>query len=551
MEKTIECINKESVFYEVLESLKISKKLIEKRLKWYYGLTLAELPEVNFKDKTKSDPLVLAFLLIIHGNYINCGDYFKYDEKFYEDELEYEKNTLPGIRPEADRIVQLLDVESFKLAMMTLADKYFIASQRRKQKNLALPFCKYADEEMMREVLKRDSIWKSKSSGSKSPTLYEFRNAVKFSNTYSAMLFADKYNDLKEYAEIRGMTEDEIRDMALSDSGLDADGRKVYNLGNQKVTAILQKDISLVIETAEGKLVKSMPKRGSEEELYAIANKDFKQLCSNAKKIVRNRVSSLFKEYLSGKGRGHLSWKNAYIENPLLRSVAEHIVWCQGKNTFTVSGKDTITVEGAHYELKNNKEICVAHPIEMTEKDVCLWQEYFSKNKLPQPFEQIWEPIYKEEEIHEDRYKGTSIFWRRVQNVDKHGIHFIDENYHGYVGFELEDCELEHQLSGWLGRHWVSDDARFELGKFKINKFSRKANHIIYLLDKWTILDRIKKDDIKVMDMIEKYTIAQIMEFINIAVESESTQLTAALMAYKEEKFKEFDAFDAFTLELL
>ena len=49
----------------------------------------------------------------------------------------------------------------------------------------------------------------------------------------AAMLFAERYGELDEYAKLRGMTEDEMRDKYLSDVGLDERGGELPLLGRR------------------------------------------------------------------------------------------------------------------------------------------------------------------------------------------------------------------------------------------------------------------------------------------------------------------------------
>ena len=367
------------------------------------------------------------------------------------------------------------------------------------------------------------------------------------SDTREAILLADRHQMLESYARIRKVDEDTVRDQYLSDIGLDAQGGKRYDLGNQMVTVRLQQDLSFLVELPDGKIAKSLPKKDTDEEKYASANADFAQMKKDAKKIVKSRCNALFGDFLSAHARSAEDWQRSYLQNPLLRSVAKLVVWSQGKNTFTLADGGAIRSDGSAY-LLTDEDIRVAHPIEMTAGDVSAWQAYFRANNIKQPFEQIWEPAYKAEDIKGDRYEGAEIFYRYVQNAEKHGIHYYDEEFHGCVGFTLDGCDLENELIGAL-RHEIAPDATFALGRFTFKKFTRKVNHIVYLFDKWTIRSRIAKDDISVMNLMDRYNAAQITDFLNTAIENKAVNLTAALLAYKQEHFPEYDAFSEFTLE--
>ena len=506
-------------------------------LKDFYGLTPSELPEALCKDGSAAGGTVMAYLLTAHE---------KLKVRPWE-EPEVVAACPPGLCGSAKAIAELLDEESLQKVLAAMAENYLGQKGRSRKMFLAYPICRYADEALMEELTRRAPKWASATSGNNAPSLLTFRRAAQYSETRAAMLLAEKYHELEEYAALRGMTEDTIRDQYLSDIGLDAQDGKRYDLGNQTVTVRLQQDLSFLVELPDGKTAKSLPKKGADEEKYASANADFAQMKKDAKKIVKSRCSVLFGDFLSAHARSAEDWQRSYLQNPLLRSVAKLVVWSQGKSTFILADSGAIRSDGSVYKIGTGK-ICVAHPVEMAAEDVAAWQTYFRSHNIKQPFEQVWEPAYKAEDIKEDRYKGTEVFYRYVQNAEKHGIHYYDEEFHSCVGFTLDGCDLENELIGSL-RYDVDATIVFRLGRFTFKKFTRKVNHIVYLFDKWTIRSRIAKDDISVMNLMDRYNAAQITDFLNTAIENKAVNLTAALLAYKQGHFPEYDTFSEFTLE--
>ena len=506
-------------------------------LKDFYGLTPSDLPEVLCKDGSAAGGTVMAYLLTAHE---------KLEVRPWE-EPEVVAACPPGLCGSEKAITELLDEESLQEVLAAMAENYLGQKGRSRKMFLAYPICRYADEALMEELTRRAPKWASATSGNNAPSLLTFRRAAQYSETRAAMLLAEKYHELKEYAALRGMTEDAVRDQYLSEIGLDAQGGKRYDLGNQMVTVRLQQDLGFLVELPDGKTAKSLPKKGTDEEKYASANADFAQMKKDAKKIVKSRCNALFGDFLSARARSAEDWQRSYLQNPLLRSVAKLVVWSQGKSTFTLADSGAIRSDGSAYKMGAG-EIRVAHPMEMAAEDVAAWQSYFRTNNIKQPFEQVWEPAYKAEDIKEDRYEGAAIFYRYAQNAEKHGIHYYDEEFHSCVGFTLDDCSLENELAGTFG-HEIASNATFELGRFTFKKFTRKVNHIVYLFDKWTIRSRIAKDDISVMNLMDRYNAAQITDFLNTAIENKAVNLTAALLAYKQGHFPEYDTFSEFTLE--
>ena len=519
---------------ELLIAAKQNAGDLEKTLKDYYSLTFKDLPELKSADGSVAEPLVAAWLCTAHEKIYGAADV----------KAAYEK---PGLRPEAAEIVGMLDVNNLRSAIMALADTYLVRYQNTKKKFLAYPFCRYADNAMMEELTKRAPKWETSVSGSDAPPLHQLRDAVKYSNTRAAMIFAERYHELDDYAKVRGMDEDTFRDKYLSDVGLDEQGEKVYDLGNQTVTARLQKDISFLVELPNGKTAKSLPKKGADAEKYEAAKKDFAEMKKSVKMILKNRGKVLFENFLSGKKRSAEDWQGSYLRNPLLREAASLVVWAQGKNTFTL--KDGAPVNSAEQPYTiTDKPILVAHPMEMKEADTKAWQKYFTAHGLKQPFAQVWEPVRKAEEIKEDRYKDCMIPYYRFLNQEKHGITAKDYDFHNEIYIILAECDTAIERIDWH-RHAIYSDDCFAVQTFKFKKYSRQVNHIVAYLDRVTVWDRVRKDDLSVMDMIDGFTLAQITDFIAAAQEANAHNVLAALLEYKNNNFSDFDPMDEFTLE--
>lgn len=350
------------------------------------------------------------------------------------------------------------------------------------------------------------------------------------------------------YAQIRGTDADTIRDKYLPDVGLDEQGGKTYDLGNQTVTARLQKDLSFLIELPTGKAAKSLPKKGADADKYAAANTDFSEMKKNTKKIAKSRVNILYSDFLSGRTREADAWKESCLKNPLLRQVSSLLVWTQGGRTFTLTDVSSITADGVDYTIGDG-EIALAHPMDMSQTDLSAWQKYFAANGIKQPFEQIWEPVVDAASITEDRYKDCMIPYYRFAGQKKHGIHVEDTDFHNSIYIYFDDCKANVKRIDQM-RHAIEMDHRFEVRNISFEKYSRKVNHIIAYLDRVTIFERIKKDDVGIAAFLPSFTLAQITEFIKVAAENNCTNVTAILLDYKNQNFADFDPMEEFSLEL-
>lgn len=352
---------------------------------------------------------------------------------------------------------------------------------------------------------------------------------------------------LRAYAEAHDTTEDDLRDSMLSVPAFDSEGKLVIDLGIKTVTATIGEDLKISLyDDGAGKVVKSLPKRGVDPDVYEREKARLADVRKEVRETVRKRRELLLGDYLSGRGRKAASWKNAYLGNPVLRSVARLVVWQQGKSTFTVSGTALIDSGGCPYDLTDEK-VCVAHPLQMTKADVNAWRDYFARNGLKQPFEQVWERVVDRKSIKPDRYAGTPIPFYRFKGCEKHGITVTDSDYHNDIRIEFAGCTAKVDRLDWH-RHQIEMTDRFEIKTFGFSRYTRAVNHIVAYLDKLCIYPRIADNDMTVMEEVDDCTLAQIIDYIGVASESGATELAAALLEYREERFPEYSSVESLLL---
>ena len=439
---------------------------------------------------------------------------------------------------DADREAEKLDRDSLVKALRTIYSSF----KNEKKSTAFLPVLfRYADGKTMTELYPSlaKNKWKAE----------QVNDALLLNDTREAMLYADKAGMLDEYAELRGQSADVLRDTVLSEFDLDENGQKTYDLGNGTVTATLMDDLKVgLYDNSAGKTVKSIPKRGADEDKYQAASKDFSDLKKNIKKVVKNRADILFESFLFAREFDAEDWKKVYLGNPVLNRIARLIVWQQDGQTFTVSGKDCIKVTGETYE-PNGSYIIIAHPMEMKEDEVIGWQEYFRDNGLKQPFIQMWEPVYDKETVKEDRYKDIMIPYYRFLNQDKHGIWVSDNDYHNEIVITLLECQTDIERIDFR-RHDIAVDDRFEITSFRFNTFSRQVNHLVAYFDRVTAIERVKQDDVSVMKTADRFNVEQIMALIEAAQQNEAVNVLAALLEYRDSTYPGYSTVDSLTLDL-
>lgn len=181
------------------------------------------------------------------------------------------------------------------------------------------------------------------------------RNCLLLSDTREAMMLADQYNLLGRYAQMRGTTEGDLQDTVLYDFGFDENGTKTYDIGGKLIQVLLNNDLTLcLMDVEKGKVIKSIPKKGADPECYNAAYADFTETKKNVKKAAKNKSNRLFREFLDGTETAAEKWKTTYFPNPLLRQIANLLIWEQAGKTFTLSGMMPIDANGQAYALTND-----------------------------------------------------------------------------------------------------------------------------------------------------------------------------------------------------
>ena len=449
----------------------------------------------------------------------------------------------------ADKIASEFDGESF----LATLEKIVYIQDAYKKPQLLLPLCRFGTREQIKEVISYIGKWNEwyRYSSSGRSTIIVARGALMLSDAREAMLYLEKCKLLREYAKLRGMDEESMRDNVLADFGFDADGKITFDLGNTTLEVTMAQDLTLSIyDVTAGKVVKSIPKKGVDSDKYEKVSAQYNEIKANVKKVVKSRNDMLFEEFLSGKTRSASSWQNSYLRNPVLHRVAELIVWKHGRNYFTLSANGVVDANNNPYEIGDSGQIAVAHPMEMKASEVMKWQSYFIARGLKQPFEQIWEPVIDEKTLSSNRYKDLPIPFYRFKGQLKHGIEVEDNDFHNEISISIYGFETEIERLDW-GRHSIDVNHRFEIKSITIrpySKYSRMHNHVIAYLDRCTIYGKIKNDDVYVVDQLGGFNVAQIMDFIKFANENNCINVTAVLMAYKNENFSDSDAMDEFVL---
>lgn len=518
---------------------------IEKEVKtlWKINNTTKKLADIITKgirykdsDKVCSDQ-VLKYVIAEYAEELDGRERFVSEYKSGFVNTAFNEN--------ADRIADTLNHEDLQEVLERIA-----LTENHWKDGYLIPFARFASPEQIKKLVADMNKWEKGGPRGRTAIIIA-RGGLMLSDTREAMMAVDKTGGLSYYASLRDKDPDVLRDTMLSNFGFNEKGEKTYDLGGNKVTVRVNDELQLTLyDNNAGKSVKSIPKKNAKQTLYDTAKTDFTDLKNNIRKVFTNRKKILFRAFLSGKEFTSEYWKEFYQGNPVLAAIARLLVWEQEDHFFTLSQGKTVDYQEQEYSLDNQKQIRLAYPTEMSAEEITGWQKYFVKNSLKQPFAQVWEPIHNPEDIKENRYSCCTLPVLRFNNKEEHGI-WMDGLYSYSEDFSvrLKDCTLTCEPSVGRFVFGITDDAEFELQSFSVISFSRYANHIISLLDKWTIEDRIKKDDTSIVSSLLGSTIVQVKHYIEVAGQNNCTGCQAVLLDYLHQHFEAFDPLAEYLLE--
>ena len=529
---------------EILTKEKRTIGSIENEFWKKYALSNHNLPVLTDSFGKEVEHFVLEYLLLFPGSL----DFEKLNI------LLVRRNKPADILPEKVKlpnrikaVLETIDKDSFHNALVKLADICLGTRSFCKKTHMAYPICRYADENLIKYLIKNSVKWKKSLSG-KGEKFMVLRLSILYSDTRAAMLYADKNNDLKLYAYLRSISETNFRMKYILDLGLNPDGIKEYDLGIQTVKVQLQNDLSfVVVQSDPEKQSKALPRKGVDPDKYQAALADFRELKESVKNIFKKQCDLLLERFLSGDKMPAEIWKESFINNPVLHTIAQMFVWGQDDHYFTVKDKEAIDCLENPYEI-NKSKICLAHPMEMPSAEAENWRNLFVKKGIKQPFAQIWEPAYNPEEIKKDRYSGCTVRFKYLVNRSKHGIdaYIWDPEYvHDYI--LLKDCKIDYSIENYEYGNYLETKAI--LGDFTFQKFTRQVNHIVYYLDKMTVFSRIEKDDPSIKDVLPYSTFAQVQEYIEVANKTRSQESLAILLEEKNRRWPDYNGAEELFLD--
>ncbi|QDT27314.1 hypothetical protein Enr10x_26310 [Gimesia panareensis] len=219
---------------------------------------------------------------------------------------------------------------------------------------------------------------------------------------------------LSETAERMQVPREEIEEMGVPAYGLTEVGRLEERLGDftAELTITGTTTTQLVWLKPDGKQQKSVPaavKKEFPEEL-----KELKASAKDIQKMLpaqRERIDNLF---LEQKVWPCETWRERYLDHPLVGTLARRIIWRFQTGEEVVDGiwLDGQLVDRHSNPLEHLNEattVALWHPIEQPTEEIIAWRDWLEQHEVQQPFKQAHREVY----LLTDAERNTGIYSNR------------------------------------------------------------------------------------------------------------------------------------------
>jgi hypothetical protein len=203
---------------------------------------------------------------------------------------------------------------------------------------------------------------------------------------------------LAEAAARRGMALADLSDELTPDFDL---GRGVQlQVGAQTYDVLLQGDLSLRLRTPAGKLVRSLPALADEalRPQWEAAAARLKTLAKGIKAVLQQQAPRLQSCLMLGRHWPLDTWRRLFLEHPLLRVVAQGLVWrvepAEGQPFSLRIAEDLslVDAESDVVQLPTEARIALWHPAQATEQERAQWRKCLADYGLKALIEQVDAP---------------------------------------------------------------------------------------------------------------------------------------------------------------
>lgn len=251
-----------------------------------------------------------------------------------------------------------------------------------------------------------------------------------------------KYNQVRaaaieamDYVEkVRGLSKEALADKSIPNLGFNKNREIMLNYGMKHLSIKLTSEMKLVLfDEEKQKVIKALPKprvKDDEGEIVE-AQKMFTGFKKKLKTIISTQQKRLFKAILTERSWEQDSWRELFVENPIMNGFAISLIWGEYDSEGVLLGTFRYMEDGSfnsaqqeEYKLGEGTVIKLIHPVELSEGERIGWKQQLQDYEIIQPVLQLDMPVYTlaPEEKGEptfSKFKGEKVYLGKVLGVMK------------------------------------------------------------------------------------------------------------------------------------
>ena len=544
-----------------------SSKLSVTSIDSYAGFTTG----VYYKNsKIEVEPKVIGAILDVYIRLWRTHSKTEYGS--YGSHQELRAGWTVPMSQEADRIYSYLDEKSMDNCLLGLVASSFTGtydnskiyvSPKNDYRLYVLALGRFATDDLVQKLIlaiksqageqAKNRLWAS-----------NVEQALYLNDSIYAIQYFESKRCLDNYAKMRGTTAQQIRDTQLvPDLGFDVDGTKKFLAGDINVIARVMPNLSLeLFDINADKAVRSFPKKGADDAALESLKKEYDEFKKNVIQFGKRMASNIERLHVNQESINKDIWQKVYLDNPVVSVLSKAIVWIDDDNNFIPTDNGIIDVNGNPYVPKDS--IRVANVITMNPITVTKWQDYFVKNNIKQPFDQIWEPVLNIGNVNiSERYKRLHLSNQernalkkvlKSKGIDVYSDKMEGEFDHRNWNYEFYEYNTMHFDQYIDVEYRINDDKSIDFNELTVHSNAPKEaiNTIVFELEKAIIKQDISSDSDELLteEKLDQFTLSQIISFINLATQNKANKCGTVLLDYKNKRYGDYDYMNELALDL-
>lgn len=203
---------------------------------------------------------------------------------------------------------------------------------------------------------------------------------------------------VREVADRRGWTLEELADRTLPDAGFDSDGSQAleYLLRaaegapedtpqevSRRFVARLLDDLSIAVEDEDGKRLKALPdaRTAEDEASVAAAKKALATARKDVHKIVRQQRTRLYEAMCAGRSWPLDDWRRYLLQHPVVGRLCRRVIWSTDGNApvlFRPLDDGSLSSVTDDEVIVDDRRIRIAHGSECPPDAATAWSAHFA-----------------------------------------------------------------------------------------------------------------------------------------------------------------------------